>query len=98
VWDLLGKMPLGDKARVLASRVKEGVKNIVAPGMLFEELGLRYFGPFNGHDLPLLIDVLRHVRNLKGPVLVHAVTTKGKATRSRRRSRKPIMVSAASIA
>ena len=78
VWDLLGKMPLGDKARVLASRVKEGVKNIVAPGMLFEELGLRYFGPFNGHDLPLLLDVLRHVRHLKGPVLVHVVTTKGK--------------------
>ena len=78
VWDLLGKMPLGDKARILASRVKEGVKNIVAPGMLFEELGLRYFGPFDGHDLPLLVDVLRHVRNLKGPVLVHVVTTKGK--------------------
>jgi len=78
VWDLLGKMPLGDKARVLASRVKEGVKNIVAPGMLFEELGLRYFGPFDGHDLPLLVDVLRHVRHLRGPVLVHVVTTKGK--------------------
>jgi 1-deoxy-D-xylulose-5-phosphate synthase len=78
VWDLLGKVPLGDKARVLASRVKEGVKNIVAPGMLFEELGLRYFGPFDGHDLPLLVDVLRHVRNLRGPVLVHVVTTKGK--------------------
>jgi 1-deoxy-D-xylulose-5-phosphate synthase len=78
VWELLGKMPLGDKARVLASRVKEGVKNIVAPGMLFEELGLRYFGPFDGHDLPLLVDVLRHVRNLRGPVLVHVVTTKGK--------------------
>jgi len=78
VWDLLGHMPLGDKARVLASRVKEGVKNIVAPGMLFEELGLRYFGPFDGHDLPLMIDVLRHVAHLKGPVLVHAVTKKGK--------------------
>ena len=78
VWDLLGHMPLGDKARELASRVKEGVKNIVAPGMLFEELGLRYFGPFDGHDLPLMIDVLRHVSHLKGPVLVHAVTKKGK--------------------
>ena len=78
VWDLLGHMPLGDKARVLASRVKEGVKNIVAPGMLFEELGLRYFGPFDGHDLPLMLDVLRHVAPLKGPVLVHAVTKKGK--------------------
>jgi 1-deoxy-D-xylulose-5-phosphate synthase len=78
LWDLLGKMPLGDKAQVLASRVKEGMKNIVAPGMLFEELGLRYFGPFDGHDVRVLVDVLRHVSTLKGPVLVHAVTTKGK--------------------
>ena len=78
LWDLLGKLPAGDKARVLASRFKEGVKNIVAPGMLFEELGLRYFGPFDGHDLPLLIEVLQHVKNVHGPVLVHAVTVKGK--------------------
>jgi 1-deoxy-D-xylulose-5-phosphate synthase len=78
LWDFLGKLPAGDKWRVLASRVKEGMKNIVAPGMLFEELGLRYFGPFDGHDLKLLVDVLQHVRHLRGPVLVHAVTVKGK--------------------
>lgn len=78
LWDLLGKLPAGDKAQLLASRVKEGMKNIVAPGMLFEELGLRYFGPFDGHDISVMIDVLRHVSNLKGPILVHAVTTKGK--------------------
>jgi 1-deoxy-D-xylulose-5-phosphate synthase len=78
VWDLLGKLPAGGKAQVLAHRVKEGMKNIVAPGMLFEELGLRYFGPFDGHDLELLVDVLQHVAPLRGPVLVHAVTVKGK--------------------
>ena len=78
VWELLGKMPRGDKAQDLASRVKEGVKNLVAPGMLFEELGLRYFGPFDGHDVRVLVDALRHVKKLKGPVLLHAVTTKGK--------------------
>ncbi len=78
VWDLLGKMPRGDKAQALASRVKEGMKTLVAPGMLFEELGLRYFGPFDGHDVGVLVDVLHHVKKLKGPVLVHAVTTKGK--------------------
>jgi 1-deoxy-D-xylulose-5-phosphate synthase len=78
LWDLLGRLPAGDKARVLASRLKEGMKNIVAPGMLFEELGLRYFGPFNGHDLPLMVEVLRHVAHVRGPVLVHAVTVKGK--------------------
>lgn len=78
LWDLLGKLPAGAKAQLLASRVKEGMKNIVAPGMLFEELGLRYFGPFDGHDLPLLVDVLRHVSAVRGPVLLHAVTVKGK--------------------
>jgi 1-deoxy-D-xylulose-5-phosphate synthase len=78
LWELLGKLPAGDKARVLASRLKEGVKNIVAPGMLFEELGLRYFGPFDGHDLKVLLDVLQHVKNLHGPVLLHTVTVKGK--------------------
>jgi 1-deoxy-D-xylulose-5-phosphate synthase len=78
LWDLLGKLPAGDKAQVLASRVKEGMKNIVAPGMLFEELGLRYFGPFDGNDVSVMLDVLRHVASLKGPILVHAVTTKGK--------------------
>jgi 1-deoxy-D-xylulose-5-phosphate synthase len=78
LWDLLGRMPKGQTAQGLASRVKEGMKNIVAPGMLFEELGLRYFGPFDGHDVGVLVDVLRHVANLNGPILLHAVTTKGK--------------------
>ncbi|HZM14975.1 MAG TPA: 1-deoxy-D-xylulose-5-phosphate synthase [Candidatus Krumholzibacteria bacterium] len=78
LWELLGKMPQGDKARLLASRMKEGMKNLVAPGMLFEELGLRYFGPFDGHDLRVLVDALQHVKKLKGPVLLHAVTVKGK--------------------
>jgi 1-deoxy-D-xylulose-5-phosphate synthase len=78
LWELLGKVPRGDKAQTLASRVKEGVKNIVAPGMLFEELGLRYFGPFDGHDIRVLVEALQHVSQLRGPVLLHAATTKGK--------------------
>lgn len=78
LWDLLGRMPKGERAQGLASRVKEGMKNIVAPGMLFEELGMRYFGPFDGHDVGVLVDALRHVSKLKGPILLHAVTTKGK--------------------
>jgi 1-deoxy-D-xylulose-5-phosphate synthase len=78
LWDLLGKVPRGDKAQTLASRVKEGMKNIVAPGMLFEELGLRYFGPFDGHDVRVLVEALQHISELRGPVLLHAVTTKGK--------------------
>ncbi len=78
VWKLLGIMPKGKKAQSLAGRVKEGLKNLVVPTILFEELGFKYFGPIDGHDLPTLMRTLVHVRKLKGPVLVHVVTKKGK--------------------
>jgi 1-deoxy-D-xylulose-5-phosphate synthase len=78
IWRILGGLPKGDKARALASRVKEGLKNLVVPTILFEELGFEYFGPIDGHDLPLVIRTLEHVRKIRGPVLVHAVTEKGK--------------------
>jgi len=78
VWDLLGKLPAGGKARSLASRVKEGMKNLVVPTLLFEELGFKYYGPIDGHDLPTLIEVLRQLREVPGPVLLHTLTRKGK--------------------
>jgi 1-deoxy-D-xylulose-5-phosphate synthase len=78
VWDLLGKLPAGRKARRLVSRVKEGMKNLMVPNILFEELGFKYFGPIDGHDLPELLEVLRQLREVKGPVLLHALTRKGK--------------------
>ncbi len=78
VWNLLGVMPKGKKAQTLASRVKEGLKNLVVPTILFEELGFKYFGPINGHSLPTLKRTLEHVSKLPGPVLVHVVTEKGK--------------------
>ena len=78
VWDLLGKLPAGGKARLLASRVKEGMKNLVVPTLLFEELGFKYYGPIDGHDLPTMIEVLRQLREMKGPVLLHVLTRKGK--------------------
>jgi 1-deoxy-D-xylulose-5-phosphate synthase len=81
VWKLLGTMPKGSKAQSLASRVKEGLKNLVVPTILFEELGFKYFGPINGHHLPTLLRTLEHVGKLKGPVLVHVVTEKGKGYR-----------------
>ena len=78
VWDLLGKLPAGGKARSLVSRIKEGMKNLVVPTLLFEELGFKYYGPIDGHDLPTLIEVLRQLREVKGPVLLHTLTRKGK--------------------
>ncbi len=61
-----------------AKNVEESVKNLFSPGMLFEELGFRYFGPIDGHDLPKLCDTLRFVRGMSGPRVVHVMTQKGK--------------------
>src|SRR5438132_225564 len=47
-------------------------------GMIFEELGIKFFGPFDGHDLPLLLDVFENIKHVEGPVIVQVVTKKGK--------------------
>ncbi|HDI83698.1 MAG TPA: 1-deoxy-D-xylulose-5-phosphate synthase [candidate division WOR-3 bacterium] len=80
VWDLLGKLPAGlsQKAREAASKVSEGLKNLLVPNLLFEELGIRYFGPIDGHNLPELIEILKKLKNIKGPKLLHVLTVKGK--------------------
>ena len=57
---------------------EESVKAFLTPGVLFEELGFRYFGPIDGHDLDALIDTLGAVRSMTGPRLVHVITQKGK--------------------
>jgi len=80
VWNLLGHLPvdLGGRSRVAARKLQEGLKNLVVPSILFEELGFRYLGPVDGHNLAEMIDTFRRVRQLHGPVLVHVVTRKGK--------------------
>ncbi|HEX7079307.1 MAG TPA: 1-deoxy-D-xylulose-5-phosphate synthase, partial [Candidatus Eisenbacteria bacterium] len=78
LWDLLGKLPAGGAARKLASRIKESMKNLVVPTILFEELGFKYYGPIDGHDLHTLLDVLTQLKELKGPVFLHTLTRKGK--------------------
>ena len=63
----------------VARRAEEHVKGLLIPeGTLFEELGFKYFGPVDGHDLPILIQTLRNLRALTGPRLLHVVTRKGK--------------------
>jgi 1-deoxy-D-xylulose-5-phosphate synthase len=64
--------------REFAKRTEEHVKGMLIPGTLFEELGFNYIGPIDGHDLLLLINTLRNLRELPGPQLLHVVTTKGK--------------------
>ncbi|MCC7053683.1 MAG: 1-deoxy-D-xylulose-5-phosphate synthase [Gemmatimonadaceae bacterium] len=62
----------------LVRKWEESVKSFLTPGVLFEELGFRYFGPIDGHDMDALMDTLTAVRDLKTPRLVHVITQKGK--------------------
>ncbi|MBI3765444.1 MAG: 1-deoxy-D-xylulose-5-phosphate synthase, partial [Ignavibacteriales bacterium] len=79
VWDLTGKLEsIGDRIRRIAARVEEGIKVVVTPGMLFEALGFRYFGPINGHNITQLVKIFKDIKDLPGPILVHTITRKGK--------------------
>ena len=62
----------------LVRKWEESMKSFLTPGVLFEELGFRYFGPIDGHDIDLLLDTFSAVRAMEGPRLVHVVTKKGK--------------------
>lgn len=64
--------------RELAKRAEEHVKGMIAPGTLFEEMGLNYFGPVDGHDVSGLVKTLQNLKRLDGPRLLHIVTRKGK--------------------
>lgn len=64
--------------KAFAKRTETHFKGMVTPGTLFEELGFHYFGPINGHDIHMLLSMLRNLRELKGPCLLHVITTKGK--------------------
>lgn len=75
---MLNHVPvLGDPAERMLAQIKEGVKAGLHGGMLFEELGIRYVGPIDGHDIGLMTKYLRMVKDQKGPVLLHVVTEKG---------------------
>lgn len=79
IWDLTGKLDqFGDRMRRVAVRLEQGIKAVITPGMLFEALGFRYFGPINGHNLHQTVKIFEQVKDLKGPILIHAITQKGK--------------------
>lgn len=67
----------GDSARYIAKRMEESLK-MITPGILFEEMGIDYIGPVDGHNLKSLIDILQRAKDMKKPVLIHAQTVKGK--------------------
>ncbi|MBR8659220.1 MULTISPECIES: 1-deoxy-D-xylulose-5-phosphate synthase [Bacillales] len=76
---LLKSIPaVGGRLAHLAERFKDSLKYLLVSGVLFEELGFTYIGPIDGHNLELLLDSLKTAKQTRGPVLIHAITKKGK--------------------
>jgi 1-deoxy-D-xylulose-5-phosphate synthase len=78
IWEMTGRFKRRDKIRAAISNIENSIKGLLVPGMFFEKLGFRYFGPIDGHDLELLIKTLQRGKNLQGPILLHVATVKGK--------------------
>lgn len=80
VWKLLGKLSaFGKSAQEIVSKVETGIKStLLSQSNFFESLNLRYFGPVDGHDVDHLVTILKDLKNIKGPKILHCVTIKGK--------------------
>ena len=76
---VMDRIPLiGGKLHGLAHDMEQVLKNMIVPGTLFEELGFKYLGPYDGHDLPALLEIFEENRDYDGPILIHVITKKGK--------------------
>ena len=76
---VIGKIPVvGKKIVKLVQRTKRGIKQLVIPKMYFEDIGFRYLGPVDGHNLEKLEDILKISKEQEGPILIHVLTKKGK--------------------
>lgn len=79
VWHFLGKLPYGDYQRDLVSKLQASLKGMLSKSSnLFEALGLRYFGPIDGHNVLKVTEILEHLKDIPGPKLLHIKTVKGK--------------------
>ena len=78
IYNVLAGTKRGNSTINKIRKAKSSFKHLVIPGMLFEDMGLTYLGPVDGHDIPGLITVINEARRVKGPVLIHALTQKGK--------------------
>ena len=79
VTNSLSRIPIyGERMVERIRRTKSGIKQLLIPGMLFENMGITYLGPVDGHDVPALVKMLREASRIDGAVLVHAITQKGK--------------------
>ena len=76
--EVIKKLPGGERIYIASSKLKNRLKRFLLPATMFENMGLTYLGPVDGHNLPGLISLLRSARDMKEPVLVHVVTKKGR--------------------
>lgn len=77
-YGLVKKAPMGERVANFMHKLEESAKGLIVPSIFFEDLGFHYIGPVDGHDLDELVESLKKVKAFKGPVLLHAVTQKGK--------------------
>ncbi|MBS1551846.1 MAG: 1-deoxy-D-xylulose-5-phosphate synthase [Bacteroidetes bacterium] len=80
VWDMTGALDkkMSNRLRKAAAKIEGGLKGVITPGMLFEALGFRYFGPINGHNVVNLVKIMEEIYKMSGPILLHIITEKGK--------------------
>ena len=78
IWDLTSKLPGKSILRKGLKKIEESLKILLVLGIIFDELGFRYFGPVDGHDVKSLINTFEKLKNIKTPVLLHILTKKGK--------------------
>ena len=85
IWNITDSLPWGKKlSKRLLHKIDESLKALLVPGVLFDELGFRYFGPIDGHDINELVITLNNIKNINQPVLLHIITKKGKGLVSTR--------------
>jgi len=83
IWKTTGSLPTGKGiTRKMLRKIEESLKSFMAPGILFDEFGFRYFGPIDGNDMELMIGTLENIKDINTPVLLHIVTKKGKGMHS----------------
>ncbi len=79
IWKTTSSLPKGKRiTRKMLRKIEESLKSFMAPGLLFDEFGLRYFGPIDGNNLELMVSTLENIKDINTPVLLHIVTKKGK--------------------
>ncbi|MBB6716192.1 1-deoxy-D-xylulose-5-phosphate synthase [Clostridium gasigenes] len=68
----------GKRVAYYLSKIKDGIKQVVVPSMLFEDMGIKYIGPIDGHDIDMMNEVFKKVKQIEGPVIIHTITQKGR--------------------